>query len=340
LKLRRDVALNVCERRQKPLIQSSVRRVLLATSGHVGNNLFFTPAIAFLKRQRPDIEFDVLAFSRRGASVFERNPHVGRVHTAYTRWRARRHAAGYDLVIGLQWDTARAYLAGSSVPAFFTEDPDRSRHRADVLLDFAAGWTGGTVEESDRRYVLCPGAEQFAAIERRLRGLGSGDVPVGFHLGTGRTASHGWKFFYRNRGKDPRIWPLDRYVSLAGRLREALPGARVILTGVRNERFLGNAFERAVPGTINLMGRTSLLELAALMTRLRAFVSNDNGALHIACSTDVPVVGLFGPSFPVHTGMYPPRPYHVAIKRERIEDIDPEEVPTAILRVIRPDRRS
>jgi ADP-heptose:LPS heptosyltransferase len=84
------------------LIDPSVRRVLLVTSGHVGNNLFCTPAIAFLKKQRPEVHFDVLAFSRRGASVFERNPHVGRVHTVYTRRATRRLAAGYDLAIGLQ----------------------------------------------------------------------------------------------------------------------------------------------------------------------------------------------------------------------------------------------
>ena len=70
------------------------------------------------------------------------------------------------------------------------------------------------------------------------------------------------------------------------------------------------------------------------MGSLRAFVTQDNGALHVACSTDVPVVALFGPSEPVHTGPYPLRPRHTVIKRGRIEQIQPTEVCSAVLKAI------
>jgi D-glycero-alpha-D-manno-heptose-7-phosphate kinase len=50
--------------------------VLLLTTGHVGSNIFCTPAIHLLKRRLPDVHFDVVASSERGLSAFESNPDI------------------------------------------------------------------------------------------------------------------------------------------------------------------------------------------------------------------------------------------------------------------------
>lgn len=49
---------------------------------------------------------------------------------------------------------------------------------------------------------------------------------------------------------------------------------------------------------INLMGRTSLLESAAIIDRSTALVSNDSAPLHIASALQVPVVGVFCATIP------------------------------------------
>jgi len=41
---------------------------------------------------------------------------------------------------------------------------------------------------------------------------------------------------------------------------------------------------------MDLTGRTSLLDLAALTARLAAIVSGDSRVLHVACASDVPIV--------------------------------------------------
>jgi len=146
---------------------------------------------------------------------------------------------------------------------------------------------------------------------------------------------HGWKFWYAKRDLDPRIWPLERYAALAGRLRAADPTVRVVITGSRNERFLGRRFTRLVPDAINLVGKTSLLELAALMHRLAVFVTHDNGALHVACATGARLVGLFGPTDPERTGPYPAGPQNIIVKEASIEGIRPEEVCAAVLAHLR-----
>jgi len=45
---------------------------------------------------------------------------------------------------------------------------------------------------------------------------------------------------------------------------------------------------------LNLAGRLSVAELAALLRRCRCLLSNDSGPVHIAAAVGIPVVDLFG----------------------------------------------
>lgn len=51
-------------------------------------------------------------------------------------------------------------------------------------------------------------------------------------------------------------------------------------------------------------GKTTLLEMAALVKKCDAFVTGDSGPMHIAVSQKVPVISLFGPSDPVRYAPY------------------------------------
>src|SRR5437870_5709132 len=82
-------------------LPQNLRRVLLLLTGHVGSNIFCTPAIHLLKLERPEVQFDVVATSGRGKSVFEGNPDVGQAFCRMTAGRIRALAGRYDLVIGL-----------------------------------------------------------------------------------------------------------------------------------------------------------------------------------------------------------------------------------------------
>ena len=55
---------------------------------------------------------------------------------------------------------------------------------------------------------------------------------------------------------------------------------------------------------INLMGKTSIKELIALLRRVRLLITNDSGPMHLAAALGIPVLALFGPTDPVMTGPY------------------------------------
>jgi ADP-heptose:LPS heptosyltransferase len=71
--------------------------------------------------------------------------------------------------------------------------------------------------------------------------------------------------------------------------------------------------ERAgLPDDAVLAGRTTTLELAALVAAARVVVSGDTGVAHLATAYRRPSVVLFGPVSPELWGP-PPRPQHVAL---------------------------
>jgi ADP-heptose:LPS heptosyltransferase len=89
-----------------------------------------------------------------------------------------------------------------------------------------------------------------------------------------------------------RRWPVARFAAVAQALHEA--GLAVVLTGTLGERALVAALsqqlrQRGLPH-VNLVGRTGLWTLGALLRRARLLVCNDTGVSHVAAALGTPSV--------------------------------------------------
>lgn len=109
-----------------------------------------------------------------------------------------------------------------------------------------------------------------------------------------------------------RMWPGERFAALARRLSRELD-ARVVVIGGPSEVALaqGIAGDSGVE-PVCTAGRTSLLELAAVLDRCQVLVTGDTGPQHMAYALGKRVVALFGPANPLSTGPYGPG--HVVIQ--------------------------
>ena len=90
-------------------------------------------------------------------------------------------------------------------------------------------------------------------------------------------------------------WPID-YI---GRLCDILAGhnVRVVLTGVEKDKEIARqllTFTKAKPA--NVVGKTDVMELAALIKRCKVFVTPDSAPMHIAAAMKVPFIAFFGPT--------------------------------------------
>lgn len=74
--------------------------------------------------------------------------------------------------------------------------------------------------------------------------------------------------------------------------------SRVVVTGGPGERATTAAVADGLPGVVDLGGRTTLAELAAVLAGARAVVVGNTGPAHLAAAVGTPVVSLFSPVVP------------------------------------------
>ncbi len=76
----------------------------------------------------------------------------------------------------------------------------------------------------------------------------------------------------------------------------------IVILGSRGDGESAQEIVRMAPDRVlDLTGKTSLQEVAAIMASARAVVSNDSGLMHLAAYIGTPVIGLFGSTNPVWT---------------------------------------
>jgi ADP-heptose:LPS heptosyltransferase len=123
---------------------------------------------------------------------------------------------------------------------------------------------------------------------------------------------HGAALVHPGAAYPGRRWPPDRFAAVGRHLAAA--GHDVRITGgpaevplARSVAELAGLGEDAV-----LAGRTSTLELAAVVAAARVVVSGDTGIAHLATAYRRPSVVLFGPVSPTLWGP-PPRAQHIVL---------------------------
>jgi lipopolysaccharide heptosyltransferase II len=110
-------------------------------------------------------------------------------------------------------------------------------------------------------------------------------------------------------GNPFRRWPIPAFAAVAARLAADDGACRVLVTSGPSER---DAAERVIEAAraqlapdqaarVLACGEFSLAELRALVDRAALFIGGDSGPMHIAATSRVPVVGLYGPTLPVRS---------------------------------------
>ncbi len=68
---------------------------------------------------------------------------------------------------------------------------------------------------------------------------------------------------------------------------------------------------------LDLTGKTDLAILCSVIKEASLFVGIDSGVMHMASSLDIPVVGLFGPTYPFYVG--PQNKRSIVVREESME---------------------
>lgn len=105
--------------------------------------------------------------------------------------------------------------------------------------------------------------------------------------------------------KDERNWLTERYAKFADYVTQR--GYQVVICGSPASREVVLADEiisKMKHPAVNLVGKTNLKQLTAVLKLAKLVLAPDSGPAHIATTQSTPVIGLYGHSNPRRTGPY------------------------------------
>lgn len=165
------------------------------------------------------------------------------------------------------------------------------------------------IKAKDKNLYLCVNGKSRIKAKAIFKhaGITDSDLVIGVAPGAGGS----W-------GKDAGLkhWPALRFAQVTQRLSAEL-GARIIVLGDETERPLADVIVNSSKNKpVDLAGKTSLEEFAAIIENLNILVTNDGGPLHMAVALGVKTVSIFGPVDDKVYGPYPPSEKHIVIKKD------------------------
>jgi lipopolysaccharide heptosyltransferase II len=266
-----------------------VNTILLIRPGGIGDAVLLIPVINAVKSAYPDAVIDILA-EKRNSAIFRLSPHIRHIFhydQPVELFRALRIA--YDVVIDTeQWHRMSAVIARLT--------------RAPVLIGYATNersrlFTHSTAYSQDDYEI-----DSFFRLLEPL-GIKPGEVARPFLAVPGTATERGDAILGEIKGRGfvtifpgasirERQWGADKFGKVAEML--AALGVAVVVVGGGDDKGQGEAIVSRGTG-LNLAGRTSLSETAAVIRKSALLLSGDSGVLHIAVGLGIPTVSLFGP---------------------------------------------
>jgi heptosyltransferase-3 len=295
----------------------TLKRALVIKLRHHGDVLLVSPMFSVLKNRAPQLEIDALVYADT-RDMLSLHPAIAQIHVVERGWKTagplawlgaesrllrQLRARRYDLLIHLSEHPRGAWLARALGPrvAVAPDHPNKPRfwkrsfthryplpknarrHMVELNLD-ALRRIGIQPGDHERALVLVPGTEAERSVEATLAGHG--------------LAARGYVLFHPGSRWQFKCWPADKAAALLDDLDRR--GERVVISAApdaRERELVADILARAhLAKPIDLSGKLSLKELAALAARAKLFIGVDSAPMHIAAAMQTPVVALFGPS--------------------------------------------
>jgi len=311
-------------------LDSAIKKILVVRLDTIGDVLLSEPAIAALRQRFPRARID-LVVNGRGQEVLSGNPNIDSFvlyeapwHAAWRGKRVDRRRAflefwrvvrrlrheHYDLAFELRGDFRDIVFTaatgarikegsgwrGGSLLLHYDVPFDKAEHRVDFARRIVAA--AGAMAESTPPKIHITDDERTSAHQK----LPKAAYLIAFHLGAG----------FPNK-----CLPIEKFAQVANGLCDRAKSAerQIVVIGGPEDRGLVEDFKRKVfAEPLDLVGKLSIKETAAVLERCQLFIGNDSGPMHLAAAVGTPVVAFFGPSEPQHY-----RPYGV---EQRLLEVD------------------
>ena len=286
-------------------------RILAIHVARIGDTLLTTAALRHLAQIYPNAKIDFLGHAKR-IEVLEHLPYLHRIgsiskkSSRFKGWCAKfMGRKPYDLAFVWGHDAELvAYARRVSKRLVIARQLDEAANRmADQVVDFPndtnllteaedkplAQWIQDVVEHGTQTkavslytdYVVTP-AESAEA--KTMLSQHTGDSPaqyIGLVVESHPAGAH-------------RDWPIENFVMLAQQLQADQPNGYFVLIGSKLPETKVQALQQVLGSQlIDLSGKLSLRQSAAIINELDLYIAVDTGPSHIAAALGTPSVVMF-----------------------------------------------
>jgi len=296
------------------------QRILAVRIQGAGDVLLTTPAVRALRHRFPEAEIHYLV-GDQAVEMLQHNPDIDRIVPISETGlfsRSLRQVLPYVHMLRKQrYDLGVIFSRSAGLHSFLTA----------CRIDFRVGFNKNGSGALLHLPVSLGNGVRYEALDylELVRALGGNDCGTVLRLHiTPEEEVHGRKLlsaagidwhmpfalFSVGGGRNPgwdvpqKRWSMASFARLADQL-----ACRVIVVGDDVDFRDAESWFKARPSVLNLCGKLSLRDTAALLKHAKLLVANDTVTMHMAVITGIPTVALFGPTHP--HALLPPKIKHV-----------------------------
>jgi heptosyltransferase-1 len=298
-----------------PAALAALRRILVVKLSSLGDIVHVTPCLRALRRACPAARITMAVDSRYSAvvrgcphldEVIEADAGRGRVAAWLEPWRhlAGRRRPPFDLAIDFQGTRRSAlwvYASGARIRSGALHGQRSPRWRP--------GWRGVVPSDPTRHAVrACADVAQAVGVPvedlaPELRVSGEADRRCAARLAAAGLPPRDFVLVNPFTRWPSKSWPVERYRDVVHRLAREEGVPILVHAGPGDGSGLETFRATDAPaGRIGIVEGWPLEEALALFRRARLMVTGDTGPMHCAAALGVPVVALFGPTWPERSG--------------------------------------
>jgi len=264
------------------------QKILIIKWDELGDVVTATPVFSMLRERFPQAQIDLIT-KPVNFSLLQNDKNINNVFTDIISWKGR-----YDLHIELRgtWKSlfrTFRYLPGYRLDRGWARFLQRGNQPHETITNYRIVAPVLGDMPIHKPYITLSAADEENA-EKRLQNIGSENFIV-YHTGA---------------LKELRRWPSAHFAALADYVYKQFH-LHSIFVGTPDELLQIQAITDLMETpAITAADNLSITELAALISKARAFVGNESGPLQIADAMNIPSLSFFGPG--VKNVFYPQHP--------------------------------
>lgn len=318
------------KRRAKIINNNLIKKILIIRLDQIGDLMLTAPMLKSIRSGFPNAKISLLV-GGWNREVIENNALVDEVITFNPFWikphpvRPKRlisdllklRSLKFDMIISLRGELQErflAYLIGAAVRVGFDfglgkiflnrlVSSNMTKHIIDRYLDIPLHLSCRIVDRELLRLDISSRDINYA---KKLLGIGDNHNKVNYII------------LAPGAGYSLKLWDTKKFAKVADCLIRKDVNTKILIVGSSNEDYLAEEIlscSQNGSSVINLVGRTNVKELAAIVSLSSLVICLDSACMHIAASLHIPLIALFGPTKVNQWGPYPPGGFNIAITK-------------------------